>query len=572
MYVYDNIQSILPSSVEIKYNYINIFGKYISSIIITDYPQFISMLDVPEIIKKCGECDISFFMEKEDKSILLRKLTTYIAKNKSEINTTHDNRQDLELINNMTDFAKYLRKEIQVNNEEIYSLSIYITINKESLNELQSKIRKLIEYLFSKQISAKQANFIQKETYLATLPILSNIEILKNVTPFYLTASALAYTFPFYTKQIFQENGILLGFTNNNICKFNLFNENNTNYNMCVLGSSGAGKSYFIKLMILKNIYLGKKQIIFDPEGEYEDIVCFFEGKIISPDTYNFLEIDENFILNNKETFLNKKIDIIICQMKSLENINEISEKILRTSIEETFNLKGITNDIKTIYKEKDINIISMKKKLKNFPKPEELFKIIKKNDLNDNIGEKIYKILKDFKAKEITNQNKEINIKLFKLNGLQKNQFVDCINFYINGLLEYSDNSIIYIDEIWKCISFGSDERLAGKIYELFKTLRKQNSGIVAITQDISDFFAYQDGVFGKSIFNNSFNRVFFKLEYTDSESIKKIIFESEEGIQKIKTLSKGTALFYNGNNKFNLEVKCSKWEHDLIEGRKIL
>ena len=71
-----------------------------------------------------------------------------------------------------------------------------------------------------------------------------------------------------------------------------------------------------------------------------------------------------------------------------------------------------------------------------------------------------------------------------------------------------------IYLDEVWRLIGVTSNKDVASFIYKIFKTIRKFGGSSIAITQDISDLFSLENGIYGKSIINNSSNKVFFSLE----------------------------------------------------------
>ena len=70
-----------------------------------------------------------------------------------------------------------------------------------------------------------------------------------------------------------------------------------------------------------------------------------------------------------------------------------------------------------------------------------------------------------------------------------------------------------IYLDEIWRLIGVTSNKDVAKFIYKIFKTIRKYGGSSVAITQDISDLFSLEEGIYGKSILNNSSIKTFFSL-----------------------------------------------------------
>ena len=104
-----------------------------------------------------------------------------------------------------------------------------------------------------------------------------------------------------------------------------------------------------------------------------------------------------------------------------------------------------------------------------------------------------------------------------------------------------------------------------------MFKTLRKKKSGIVAISQDIGDLFSIDNGNLGKSILNNSYTKVFFKLEYSDAEKLNNLSLEEELMKNKIFYLERGQAYIKHGNSNFILEVLASEYEKQLIEGESI-
>lgn len=93
---------------------------------------------------------------------------------------------------------------------------------------------------------------------------------------------------------------------------------------------------------------------------------------------------------------------------------------------------------------------------------------------------------------------------------------------------------------------------------------------GIISITQDITDFFTYQDGMFGKSILNNSYNKVIFNLQYIDTKEIKRTINQTDEELNKFKFYEKGEAFMQVGSSKLKINVQASKWEHEIIERKE--
>ena len=95
-----------------------------------------------------------------------------------------------------------------------------------------------------------------------------------------------------------------------------------------------------------------------------------------------------------------------------------------------------------------------------------------------------------------------------------------------------------IYMDEIWRLIGVTSNKDVAKFIYKIFKTIRKYGGSSVAITQDISDLFSLEDGIYGKSILNNSSIKTFFSLEEENIQVLSKFTNLSEKEKVEIKSL----------------------------------
>lgn len=566
---------IYPSEVYIKHNYISVDNKYISTIIITNYPSFFKSFEIIDALNTLSNSQTTVFLSKQDKIELLKQLTKVIATSKEEMITSHENRIDRDLLLNKVEMAKKLRNEIQVNNQEVYKISIYITINDKELAALKFKQKKVLNFLYTKQIMARPSNFKQKEAYITSIPLCFQDKVLGNIISKYMTTKSIANIFPFYTKSMMQEDGIIIGKHDQEVCIFDIFNKKHSNYNMCILGSSGSGKSYFVKLMILRNLYKGNKQIIFDPEGEYISIAKMFNQTVITPNEYNLMYINESFVKANKQEFLSKKIDIILQQIKHVGSITDIEECIIRKHILKSYYDKSIRNDIKTMYLEFYKDKIYVNKKYLSqdmFPTFTDVENLITNDtNINKKTKQNLIKITKKLNFKSGYSKEREDELIVFNISQVSSVEFKVYMNVFFELLKEMEfDKRIIYIDEIWKCISFGSDEELASKIYNMFKTLRKNNMGIISITQDITDFFTYQDGMFGKSILNNSYNKVIFNLQYIDTKEIKRTINQTDEELNKFKFYEKGEAFMQVGSSKLKINVQASKWEHEIIERKE--
>ena len=157
---------------------------------------------------------------------------------------------------------------------------------------------------------------------------------------------------------------------------------------------------------------------------------------------------------------------------------------------------------------------------------------------------------------------------------------------FYINKLIKCGSNNgkiteifwdkikenrkekkAIYLDEIWRLIGVTSNRNVASFIYKIFKTIRKFGGSSVAITQDISDLFSLEEGIYGKSILNNSSIKCFFSLEEENIKILNENTNLSEMENIQVKSLKKGECLLFVGDNHILLKVEGSEEEKEIIE-----
>ena len=128
-------------------------------------------------------------------------------------------------------------------------------------------------------------------------------------------------------------------------------------------------------------------------------------------------------------------------------------------------------------------------------------------------------------------------------------------------------ENKAIYMDEIWQLIGVASNGFVASFIYKIFKTIRKYGGSSVAITQDISDLFSLEGGIYGKSILNNSSIKTFFKLEEESIKILSENVSLTEKEKIEIASLKRGESLMFIGDNHILARVEVSDTEKKIME-----
>ena len=199
--------------------------------------------------------NISIFYEKQDTIKTIRELTYHIGNVGVEIKGVNDNRQDIDIAAFTYNDAKYIRKQMQVNNEDLYFLYIYIVIFSEDKKELEYIVNKVEGILQSNGLQSKKTYFREEQLFLSSLPLMENNIDVKNVAKRNVLTNGLTSTYPFISSSIFDDEGIFVGTNiyNDSLIFIDRFNNNKyKNSNICIFGTSGARKIFFYKIINFK--------------------------------------------------------------------------------------------------------------------------------------------------------------------------------------------------------------------------------------------------------------------------------------------------------------------------------
>lgn len=567
---------ILPNYINTKnFRNIEVDGKYISNVVVKRYPKKISFCQVFESLPTDIEFDISLIITKKDKNKILKDLTYKISSISSEIKTTNKNQIDIETLKKINDESLNLRKDIQVNDEEVYGVNLIFSFFDYDNVGLNYKVNGFKSKLFSKGIICNITNFRQEEFFLNTLPV-KNISKKIKAEEILMTTTALSNMFCLYSKSVFDKNGIFLGYVSNEnkVCNIDIFAQKYLNANICVIGSSGSGKSYFLKLLLLR-MKQNIKKYIFDNEGEYSKLAYKEKETCIKFDIENSKQGMDIFSIKFNRLIVQKYVD------KKIENIINLFKRLNNFSIEE---LKNLEQALEVTYEKVRINNINEENKINlnklyvNGKKDKEIY--ISSNDLFENITSKKLKIkLESFFNKHPyfrgTNLISNMNMVIFDISSSLGDIRDDIILFLLDEIeleLNYKDDenekSVIVFDEIFKYIRKSGNNDVMHKILLLYKTIRKKEASVITITQDIEDFFSIANGEYGRIVMNNSAFKLFFRLSYFDKEFLDSISGINYNKIKEILSFGKGKVNLNFLNNNIVIDVVATEEEKALIEG----
>ena len=570
--------------------YLEIDNIFYSTLIIINYNREHDDLILKDIIDSNINLNISIIYEKQNTYKVIKDLTYHIGNVGVDLQSYSENRQDIDIAAFTYNDAKYIRREMQLNNEDLYYLYVYVNIFSQSKKDLEYMLNKVEGILQSRGMQTRRAYFRQEQAFKMCLPFFCDIKEVKNVAKRNILTSGLLATYPFITSTVCDEDGIFIGsnMNNNSLVFIDKYNNNKyKNSNMCIFGTSGAGKSYYTKLLILRYRLLGIEQYVIDPEREYEKLCENLEGVLLkigpNSNTYiNVFDIREESLEDNQSGYLATKIGKLIGFFNLVfGNINEEEKSIIEEKLIETYKRKGINFDDETLYKENDRDKINIKRKFKetqDMPILEDFYNILAEDKKTEKLRIKLIPFIKGSLKFFNNYTNIELNKKLIIADVYELGEENMKFGMYLFVELFWDKIKInrkikkaIYLDEIWRLIGVTSNKEVAKFIYKIFKTIRKYGGSSVAITQDISDLFSLENGTYGKSILNNSSIKTFFSLEEENIKLLAQYSNLSEKEKMEIKSLRRGECLTFVGDEHVLISIEASDFERKIIERKNI-
>ena len=552
--------------------YIEIDGMFFSSLLIINYNRIFQELIFKNILEINENILISIYIEKNNQYTIIKEIAKNIGNTTVDLEKINNSRIDIDIAKSSLEDAKYIRREMQLNNQQLLYFYTYITTYSKNKEELKNQINKIEEILQNSGLKSKKSYFRQEQTILANLPLNKNNYDIKRAVKRNILTDGIKGTYPFITSTIYDEQGILYGtdINNNSLIIIDKFDrEKYKNSNTCIFGSSGSGKSYFTKIQVLRNYILNINQYIIDPEREYEKISKSLDGSLIkigpASKTYiNIFDIREDSLEENEEGYLATKLNKLIGFFKLIfQDITEEERTELENKIIKIYKNKNIDFNDKSLFKNNKFKTST------DMPILEDLYK-----ELNKKMQKKIEPFITGSLKCFNNYTNIELNNKLiigdiYELGeeNIQFGMYIFIELFWDKIKKDRNSRKIIYLDEIWRLIGITSNKETASFIYKIFKTIRKYGGGATAITQDVSDLFSLEEGAYGKSILNNSELKLFFSLEEENIKTLEKYIDINEKEKIEIKSLRKGESLFFVGQDHILTKINSDKFEKELIE-----
>ncbi|PKV90288.1 hypothetical protein ATK30_1032 [Amycolatopsis echigonensis] len=263
-----------PDSLSVAPRHLEIGGEWVSSFAITGYPREVHAGWLQPLLSYPGRVDVSLHIEPIDPVTAAHRLKRQLSKLESGRRHTSEKGRLLDpMVEAATEDAYDLSARVARGEGKLYRLGLYLTVHATSEADLDEQVAAVRALAASLLMNAQPTTYRSLQGWVSTLPLALDLIGMRRT----FDTSALAAAFPFTSPDLPPADptsvaapaGVLYGFNvgSQGLVHWDRFSADN--YNSVVLGRSGAGKSYLVKLETLRSLYRGVEVAIIDPEDEY---------------------------------------------------------------------------------------------------------------------------------------------------------------------------------------------------------------------------------------------------------------------------------------------------------------
>ena len=581
---------IAPESVDFRHsNYVRINGIYHAYLLVPSdgYKQKVAPGWLSLLINAGEGIDIDFYLHKQPKDKIQQRLGQQIRINRSKIKDASDTNADFDDLDSAIRSGYFLKAGL-ANNEDFYYINLLITITASNLEELQWRIQEMKKLLISQDMDLHSCYFLQEQGFLSSLPLANLDKKLYELSKRNVLTTGAASCYPFTSYSICDDNGILFGVNkhNNSLVIADIFDSKQyKNSNICILGCSGAGKTFTMQTMALRMRRKGIQVFIIAPLKGHEFYrACKNVGGEfiqISPASQNCINVME---IRKVDNSVNELLDGPTLDASALASkiqrlhiffsllipdMNHEEKQLLDEALIKTYARKGITHKNESLIDPDHPN------QYKEMPILEDVYNILMESPDTKRLAHILNRLVhgsaSSFNQKtNVDLTNKYTVLDISELTGssdlLTVGMFVALDYVWDKAKENRTEEKAIFVDEVWQLIGASSNRLAAEFVLEIAKIIRAYSGAGIFATQDLNDFFALDDGKYGKGIINNCKTKIILNMEDEEAQRVKNILHLSETEVMNITHFQRGNGLISTNNNNITVEFKASTLEKELI------
>jgi type IV secretory pathway VirB4 component len=550
---------IAPAAIQIMPKSIRIGETIAQTIFIIAYPRYLHSNWFSPIINIDMPIDISMFIHPIDTYDILKTLRKSATQVESQIQIEQEKGliRDPSLETAQQDINE-LRDNLQQGTEKFFRFSLYITAYGDSEQAVTKSIKSIEAILEAQLVYIKPAVFKSEQGFNSSLP-LANDELDVGTN---MNSSPLSTTFPFVSSTLSSDSGILYGINrhNNSLIIFDRFQMENAN--MVVFAKSGAGKSYTIKLEVLRSMMIGTDVIIIDPENEYRHLCDTVNGTFIkislnSTNHLNPFDLPRVSDDDDPEDVLRNNIANLLGLLHiMLGSITPEEDSVLDRAIHETYDIKDITA-------ETDFNSLGKE----SFPTMSDLHQVLRNLEGGEILAVRLEKYTEGIFAGFLnhpTNIKVDNQLVVFNIRDMEEElrpvAMYIILQFIWNEMRTNMKKRLVLVDEAWVMMKY---EDAASFLFGIAKRCRKYFTGLTTITQDVNDFLSSR---YGKAIVTNSSLQLLLKQSPAGIDVISDTFYLTDQEKFLLLESNVGEGIFFAGTNHVAIKVVASYSEDQII------
>ncbi len=553
-----SIQDVIaPSGIQVKTTYLQLGNMFVRTLFITTYPRYMHVGWFAAIINLAAELDVALYFYPVKSDVILKQLRNKVGNLEAQLlgdaekGAPRDPMRETALKD-----IESLRDDITQGVEHFFQVGVYITMYGREMKELDDLTDRVEFLLGSKLVFSKKALFESEQGFNSTLP-LGNDELAFGVN---MNTSPAAASFPFVSSELTSDSGILYGINrhNNSLILFDRFTLPNAN--AVVFATSGAGKSYSIKLEVLRSLMLGTEVMIIDPEREYQHLSEAVGGTYVNVSLNSESKINP-FDLPSKVTEGSSTSDIIRSAIITLKGLFRIMLGKMTTREDSI-----LDQALLQVYAKKDISADSDLARI-DAPIMSDLKDILDGMEGGEDLALRLEKYTDGtfaglFNSTTTIDTNNQLVV--FSVRDLEDElrpmAIYTIINHIWNKVRSESKKRILVIDEAWWMMQH---EDSAKFMYALVKRCRKYYLGVTTITQDVNDFLL---SPYGQAIVTNSSLQLLLKQSPAAIDIVAKTFLLTEGERYLLLEARVGEGIFFAGAKHAAIKVVASYAEDQII------
>ena len=549
---------IAPSSINITPDHLELGEIAAKSFFIFSYPRYLSAAWTSSLINLNQPMDVSFFIHPVDSAVILKQLRRRLTEIQSEIIEKEEKGLIRDpILETAFQDAEALRDKLQTAQERMFKLGVYLTVYGKDTKEIDNVETTLRSMLESRLIYVKPALHQQREGFVSSAPY--GIDVLQIHSP--MNTEPLSSVFPFVSFDLSSNEGILYGVNshNNSLVLFDRFSLENAN--MVVFAKSGSGKSYFVKIEVLRYLMLGVDVIVVDPENEYKALSSSISGSFLNfslaaPHHINPFDLPKPRPDERKEDILRSNIINLVGLLRlMLGGLSPEEDAIIDQALTETYAAKDITVDTDpSTWAER-------------VPLMEDFETVLQGMVGTESLVKRIRKFTKGTYApffNQKTNIETENPFVAFGIRDMEEElrpiaMFI-IMRYIWNKVRSEVKKKILVVDEAWWMMK---TEDGASFLFGIAKRARKYFLGVTTITQDVSDFMKSS---YGQPIITNSSLQLLLKQSPAAMDVVQKTFNLTEEEKMLLLEAAVGEGIFIAGQKRVAMRVVASYAEDQVI------